>query len=208
MTPQALAQSIAQKAAGHPGRFLVALAGPPASGKTTLAADLARLLGQGARVVPMDGFHFDDAVLEARGHRSRKGAPHTFDVAGFAHCLHRIRTGDEVAIPVFDRALELARAGADVVGPDDRIILVEGNYLLLNRAPWSNLHPLFHFRILITAPEALLTRRLVARWQHYGRQDAEAWIRTNDLPNALTVLQDSAGEDLRLPAFETPDHPS
>lgn len=207
MTPQALARSIAQKAAGHPGRFLVALAGPPACGKTTLAADLAGLLGKGARVVPMDGFHFDDALLEARGHRSRKGAPHTFDVAGLAHCLHRIRAGEEVAIPVFDRSLELARAGADLVGPKDRIILVEGNYLLLNRAPWSELRALFHFRILITASEEVLTRRLLARWRHYGRQDAESWIMTNDLPNARTVLQDSAGEDLRLPAFEDPDHP-
>lgn len=204
MTPQALAQSIAQKAAGHPGRFLVALAGPPASGKTTLAADLAGLLGLGARVVPMDGFHFDDAVLEVRGHRSRKGAPHTFDVAGFAHCLHRIRTGEEVAIPVFDRSLELARAGADVVGPNDRIILVEGNYLLLQRAPWSALHPLFHFRILVTASEALLTQRLIARWQHYGRTDAAAWIEQNDLPNARTVLAESGGEDLRIAAFQDP----
>jgi pantothenate kinase len=200
-----LAQTIAEKAAGHPGRFLVALAGPPASGKTSLAARLAETLGKGARVVPMDGFHFDDAVLNTRGHRSRKGAPHTFDVAGFHHCLQRIRAGDEVAIPVFDRSLELARAGAEVVDAADRIILVEGNYLLLNRPPWSALHPLFDFRVLITASEHLLTRRLVARWQHYGRTDAAEWIKSNDLPNALTVLHDSRGEDLRIEAFDDPE---
>jgi pantothenate kinase len=202
MTPAALAELIQRKAAGHPGRFLVALAGPPASGKTTLAARLAAILGAGARVVPMDGFHFDDAVLQARGHRARKGAPHTFDAAGFLHCLARIRAGEEVAIPVFDRSLELARAAADVVTAADRIILVEGNYLLLDRAPWTALHPLFDFRILITASEALLTQRLVARWQHYGRTDAEEWIRSNDLPNALTVIRESTGQDLLIDAAD------
>jgi pantothenate kinase len=200
MTPAALARLIAEKAAGHDGRFIVAIAGPPASGKTTLASDLALALGLGARVVPMDGFHFDDAVLTARGHRSRKGAPHTFDVAGLAHCLTRIRAGDEVAIPIFDRSLELARAAADVVGPQDRIIVVEGNYLLLDRAPWSDLRALFDFRVLVTASERLLTRRLVARWEHYGRTDAAEWIETNDLPNARTVLAESGGADLVIAA--------
>jgi pantothenate kinase len=200
MTPAALARLIAEKAAGHQGRFLVAIAGPPASGKTTLAADLAHTLGQGARVVPMDGFHFDDAVLMARGHRARKGAPHTFDVAGLAHCLSRIRAGDEVAIPIFDRSLELARAAADVVGPEDRIIVVEGNYLLLNRAPWTDLQALFDFRVLVTASEELLTRRLVARWEHYGRSDAADWITSNDLPNARVVLAESTGADLVVAA--------
>jgi pantothenate kinase len=202
MTPAALADLLRQKAAGHPGRFLVALAGPPASGKTTLAANLAAILGPGARVVPMDGFHFDDAVLEARGHRARKGAPHTFDALGFAHCLRRIRKGEEVAIPVFDRNLELARAGADVVTGDDRIILVEGNYLLLNQTPWTALHPLFDFRIFVSATESLLTRRLTERWQHYGRTDAAEWIASNDLPNALTVLRGSTGWDLLIEASD------
>ena len=200
MTPKALADLLRNKAKGHPGRFMVAIAGPPASGKTTLAADLALALGHGARVVPMDGFHFDDAILTARGHQARKGAPHTFDVAGFAHCLTRIRAGEDVAIPVFDRSLELARAAADVVVPEDKIILVEGNYLLLNRAPWADLRALFDYRVMVTASEALLTRRLVARWQHYGRTDALDWIESNDLPNARTVLTESAGADLVIEA--------
>lgn len=196
MTPEALADLIRARAKGHAGRFMVAIAGPPASGKTTLAADLAAALGPGARVVPMDGFHYDDAVLTARGHRARKGAPHTFDVAGLAHCLSRIRDGQEVTIPVFDRSLELARAGAAVVEVADRILVVEGNYLLLNTAPWSALGPLFDLRILVTASEALLRKRLIARWQHYGRTDAADWIVSNDLPNARTVLDNSTGADL------------
>jgi pantothenate kinase len=200
MTLLALADLVREKASQHEGRFMLAVAGPPASGKTTLAADLARILGKGARVVPMDGFHYDDAVLDARGHRARKGSPHTFDATGFAHCLTRIRHGEEVAIPVFDRSLELARAGADVVGLQDRIIIVEGNYLLLDRAPWANLAPLFDFRVFVRASEALLTERLIARWTHYGRADAASWIETNDLPNARTVLEESRGADLVIEA--------
>ncbi len=196
MTPKELAKLVRGKAAGHKGRFIVAIAGPPACGKSTLAADLAREIGPGARVLAMDGFHFDDAVLTARGHQSRKGAPHTFDVAGFAHCLGRIRAGEVVAIPVFDRSLELSRAGAEVVEAEDRIILVEGNYLLLTTGPWAALRDLFDFTTLVRASEAVLTRRLVDRWTHYGRADAATWIQSNDLPNAQTVLRDSGGADL------------
>lgn len=196
MTPAELAKLILGKAAGHKGRFIVAIAGPPACGKSTLAADLAHEIGPGARVLAMDGFHFDDAVLTARGHRSRKGAPHTFDVAGLAHCLGRIRAGEVVAIPVFDRSLELSRAGAEVVEAEDRIILVEGNYLLLTTGPWAALRDLFDFTILVRASEAVLTQRLVDRWTHYGRADAAAWIQSNDLPNAQTVIRDSGGADL------------
>ena len=198
MTPKDLAKLILGKAAGRPGRFIVAIAGPPACGKSTLAADLAREIGPGARVLAMDGFHFDDAILTARGHQSRKGAPHTFDVAGLAHCLGRIRAGEVVAIPVFDRSLELARAGAEVIETGDRIILVEGNYLLLNAAPWAALRDLFDFRILVRASEEVLTQRLVARWTHYGRTDAAEWIEFNDLPNARTVIRESGGEDLLI----------
>ncbi len=198
MTPAALADLIRDKATGHAGRFIVAIAGPPASGKTTLARDLQRHLGAGARVVAMDGFHYDDAVLTAQGHLARKGAPHTFDVAGLRHCLERIRAGDTVAIPVFDRQLELSRAAADVVLPTDRIILVEGNYLLLDAEPWSGLAAMFDVRILLRASEAVLTARLLARWQHYGRADGPDRVRTNDLPNARTVLTQSTGADLVL----------
>jgi pantothenate kinase len=198
MTPRDLARLVLEKAAGHSGRFMVAIAGPPACGKSTLAADLAREIGPGARVLAMDGFHFDDTVLTARGHQSRKGAPHTFDVAGLAHCLGRIRGGEVVAIPVFDRSLELSRAGAEVVATSDRIILVEGNYLLLTTGPWAELRDLFDFRILVRASKAVLTQRLVDRWTHYGRADAAAWIQSNDLPNAQTVLRESGGEDLAI----------
>jgi len=192
MTPAQLAATIRAKAQAQ-GRFLTALAGPPGAGKSTLAAELVAALGQGAKAVPMDGFHYDDAVLIARGARARKGAPDTFDVAGFRHLLTRLRTEDEVAIPLFDRDLEISRAGADIVGPQDRILIVEGNYLLLNEAPWPDLAPLFDLTIWIDVPEAELDRRLLARWAHYGKTPAEAraWIDGNDMPNIRRVVAGS-----------------
>lgn len=197
MTPAQLAATIRAKAQAQ-GRFLTALAGPPGAGKSTLAAELVVALGQGAKAVPMDGFHYDDAVLIARGARARKGAPDTFDVAGFRHLLTRLRSEDEVAIPLFDRDLEISRAGADIVGPDDRILIVEGNYLLLNEAPWPDLAPLFDLTIWIDVPEAELDRRLMARWAHYGKTPAEAraWIDGNDMPNIRRVVAGSRPADL------------
>ena len=199
MTPAQLAATIRAKAQAQ-GRFLTALAGPPGAGKSTLAAELVAALGQGAKAVPMDGFHYDDAVLIARGARARKGAPDTFDVAGFRHLLTRLRTEDEVAIPLFDRDLEISRAGADIVGPQDRILIVEGNYLLLNEAPWPDLAPLFDLTIWIDVPEAELDRRLLARWAHYGKTpvEARAWIDGNDMPNIRRVVAGSRPADLMI----------
>lgn len=199
MTPEGLANLIRARADG-PGRFIVALAGPPASGKSTLAESIAARLSPGARVVPMDGFHYDDRVLNARGLRARKGSPPTFDAAGFVHLIRRLRVEDEVAIPIFDRSMELARAAADIVGPQDRILIVEGNYLLLDQAPWTDLAPLFDLTVFLSVPEEELVRRLTARWAHHGKtpEEALAWIAGNDLPNALTVLNDSRPADITL----------
>lgn len=175
-------------------RALIAIAGPPASGKSTLAAELADALGAGTLAVPMDGFHLDDRVLEARGLRDRKGSPPSFDAAGFVHAMRRLAQEPEVVLPVFDRAREIAIAGALAVGPDCEIAVVEGNYLLLDAAPWRDLNELWDLSVYHDVPEAELRRRLVARWQLHGKTDAEAWIETNDMPNARTV------RNCRLPA--------
>jgi pantothenate kinase len=197
MTPDGLANLIRARADGG-RRFITALAGAPGSGKSTLAAAVVAALGQGARAVPMDGFHYDDAVLDARGLRARKGAPETFDADGFVHLVQRLRAGGEVAIPVFDRSLELSRAAADVVLADDRFLVVEGNYLLLNAAPWSDLVPYFDLTVYLDVPVAELDRRLVARWAHYGKtpQEARAWIDGNDRPNIDRVMRGSRPADV------------
>lgn len=183
-------------------RFVAAIAGPPASGKSTLAASLAEAIagaGETAAVVSMDGFHYDDAVLAARGHSTRKGAPHTFDFHGFKSLLERLRAGgSEVAAPVFDRSLELARAGAAIIAPETRLVLVEGNYLLLADEPWPELAGLFDFTVFLDVPRSELERRLRQRWEMHGKPDAEGWIAGNDLPNIELVLARSRPADLTV----------
>ena len=183
-------------------RCVVGIAGPPGSGKSTLAENLREVLREhSAIVVPMDGFHFDDAVLESRGLRSRKGAPETFDHAGFAALLARIRSGEpDIAIPVFDRSMELSRAGAAIIGADIRFVLVEGNYLLLDEEPWSGLAGLFDVTIFIEAARAELERRLLQRWREHGRSEQEGrdWVASNDMPNVERVLARRRAADLSM----------
>lgn len=200
MTPVELAAEIRRKADDVQGRFIAALAGPPGAGKSTLAEAVVEALGPDARVVPMDGFHFDDAILNARGQRNRKGAPETFDVAGYRHLLSRLVDEAEVAIPVFDRALELSRGSADLVTKDHRILVTEGNYLLLNEAPWTDLADYFDLTVMIDVPEQELDRRLLERWDFYGKtpEAARAWIDGNDMPNIRRVTQGSRPADVTV----------
>lgn len=196
-----IAASIFRHSAGK-SRFVVAIAGAPGAGKSTLAEKLHDLLPQGAAVVvEMDGFHLDDAVLHQRGLRSRKGAPETFDYAGFETLLRRIHAAEpDIAVPVFDRSMELSRAGARMIPGDIKFVLVEGNYLLLDEAPWTGLSPHFDFSIFLDVPRAELERRLMLRWREHGKADeeAQAWIASNDLPNAERILARLRQADLVL----------
>lgn len=188
------------KRAGKSERFIVAIAGPPGAGKSTLSEKLRELLPEGAvEVVPMDGFHLDDIVLERRGMRARKGSPETFDFAGFEVLLKRIRAGEpDIAIPVFDRSMELSRAAAAILDKEVRFVLVEGNYLLLDEEPWSRLADLFDFSVFLDVPATVLERRLLARWHDHGLVDEEARakVAANDMPNAGRVLARRRAADM------------
>jgi pantothenate kinase len=193
-------------AASGPGRLMVAIAGPPGAGKSSFAQALVEALNadatESAAVIAMDGFHYDDGLLEARGLRSRKGSPATFDVGGFRHLLLRLRARDEaeVAVPVFDRHLEIARAGARIVAARSRILVIEGNYLLLNQEPWRHLAPLFDLTVMLRFSRSILEHRLIQRWLCHGFSEAEARAKVlgNDLPNIDMVLEESRKADFDI----------
>ena len=189
------------KRAADVERLVVAIAGPPAAGKSTLALQLADTLRAASTVsiVAQDGFHFDNAILEARNQKPVKGAPKTFDVDGFAQLLSRLKHQREpIAVPVFDRELDLSRHCASLVSPDDRIVLVEGNYLLSDEAPWNQLGQFFDCSILLQVPIDTLRLRLVQRWLDHKHTKSEALERANDndIPNAEYVIARSTKADM------------
>ncbi|MFW2542269.1 nucleoside triphosphate hydrolase [Primorskyibacter sp. 2E107] len=185
------------------GRLIVAVAGAPGSGKSTLAEAVVQRLkaaGEAAVLMPMDGFHLDNRLLETRGMLSRKGAPETFDFGGLASAISRIRAGEPVFLPVFNRSREESIAGAAEISADTRIIVVEGNYLLLDEAPWTTLAPFWDLTVFLDVDTAELERRLVSRWIGYGYDMtiARAKAESNDLPNAQRVTEGFRGADLIL----------
>lgn len=185
-------------------RRLVAIAGAPGSGKSTLADDLVARLNRrapgSAAVIPMDGFHLDDGLLKARGTLSRKGAPHTFDVGGLAAMLRRLRANeeDEIIVPLFDRKLEISRAGARSIPRAVPLLVVEGNYLLLDEPGWRDLRAIFDLTISLDVPFDVLEHRLLQRWTDMGfaPEAAHAKAYENDLPNTRTVINRSHPADI------------
>ncbi|CAM3089374.1 nucleoside/nucleotide kinase family protein [Paracoccus nototheniae] len=181
-------------------RRMVALAGPPGAGKSHVTDALLDQL-PGAALLPMDGYHLDDGLLAARGELSRKGAPQTFDLDGFAVMLDRLARDDgrDVLVPVFDRDLEISRAAARAIPAQARLILVEGNYLLLDRPGWRDLAGHFALTVMLDVPRAVLEARLTARWRALPADEARARLQGNDLPNLDLVLTESRAADLILP---------
>lgn len=197
-----LAEKILQYAAGRK-RYFVALAGPPASGKTTLSGFLENHLKRETTVsvVAMDGFHFDNEILRKKDLLDRKGSPETFDVTSLYQLLTGLKTQtDTLAVPVFDREKDLARSSAKLVHPQDHIILVEGNYLLCNIEPWNKLHSLFDHTISISTSMNTLENRLIQRWLDHNHTQEQAVKRAkhNDLPNAEYVIKNSISADTTI----------
>ncbi|KUJ81164.1 hypothetical protein [Ruegeria profundi] len=190
------------------GRTIVAIAGPPASGKSTLAKAVVEALNfqqqsatPCATLVPMDGYHLDNTVLEARGLLAKKGAPETFDAFGFCNAVKNLHVArHESFFPKFDRQRDLAIANAIPVHPDTPVVVAEGNYLLMQSDPWSTLADMFAVTVFVNPTLDELKTRLQQRWINHGLDPAAALQRAlgNDLPNAERVLKNSRTADLTL----------
>ena len=184
-------------------RYFIALAGPPASGKSTISEKLhedLNIKGFPSDILQMDGFHLDDAILSSQNLLSRKGSPETFDVMGLKSFLIRLANEPEVIVPIFDRSLELSRSSAVTISENKKIIIVEGNYLLLNSQPWNELNNYFDSRVMIHCEESVLEKRLIDRWKGFNltQDQINQKVYENDLPNGVNVIQNSIEADYYL----------
>ena len=190
LPPAALARVQALLAGG--GRKLLGLVGAPGAGKSTLAAALQQAFPGVSQVVPMDGFHLADVELQRLGRAGRKGAPDTFDAAGYASLLRRLvsQPADEtVYAPDYRREIEEPVAGAIAVLPETQLVITEGNYLLLDDGPWAAVAGLLDEVWYVDVDDDLRTQRLLRRHQQFGRsaQQAADWVAATDEPNARRI---------------------
>ena len=197
------ARALAQAAATSGKRYILGISGPPGAGKSTLSAALEAALDGDAVVIPMDGFHLPNSVLEERGLGNVKGAPNTFDVEGYAALLARLRppvpreqgglgtqhTAEVVLAPKFNRGAEAPEPDAIAVSPGVPLVITEGNYLLHDQDGWEKIRPLLDAVWHLDVPRQEVQRRLVARRISHGHAEdaAEAWVHDVDLPNYDTV---------------------
>lgn len=184
-------------------RCLLGVAAQPGAGKSTLAALLADELGSVAQVVPMDGFHLANAELERLGRAGRKGAPDTFDADGYVALLRRIKqqgAHEIVYAPSFDRHLETAIAASIAVHPHTRLVITEGNYLLLDLPPWSSVKPLLDESWYLAVDSNWRFNQLLQRHMQHGRSEeqARAWIAATDDPNAELIARHQSRADRQV----------
>lgn len=189
-------------------RTIIGIAGPPASGKSTLAEAVVVELNKNSKpsiptaaLLPMDGYHLDNSILSIKGLISRKGAPATFNADDFCNALEILKETDrETYYPRFDRQRDLAIANAIMIHPENSIVIVEGNYLLLKKDPWYRLLNIFSGTVFLSPPIELLEQRLQQRWIDHGLDPEAAIMRaeSNDLVNAELIIQQSHEADLIL----------
>jgi pantothenate kinase len=185
-----------------PGRRILGIAGAPASGKSTLASKLTNRLKNEApgqvELLGMDGFHLAHQILVRRGQVDIKGAPETFDASGFIATLQRIRqTADTVYAPRFERKQEDSIAQAVEIGPEVKLIITEGNYLLLDAEPWSGVRPLLDEAWFVELAEPIRQSRLLQRHLSFGHDQ--------DAARSRTYGSDQRNAELINSAVVTPD---
>ena len=182
------------------GRAVLGLTGAPGAGKSTLALAVLDALGSDAAHLPMDGFHLADVQLDRLGIRDRKGAPDTFDVDGYVAALARLRDEPTSTLyaPGFERELEQPVAAAIAVPPAARLVVTEGNYLLLDSGGWERVRPLLAEVWFVEVDDDVRRARLVARHEQFGKSPGAAreWVERSDEANARLVAATRGSADL------------
>ena len=173
-------------------RIILGLVGPPGAGKSTVGLALRDAFRDISQIVPMDGFHLANVELSRLGRAGRKGAPDTFDSAGYVDLLKRLRaqSPDEVIYaPEFRREIEEPIAGAIPIFPETQLLITEGNYLLLEEGHWKKVPAFLDEVWYVDVDDALRIERLAARHQQFGRSrnEAIAWVNNTDEPNARLI---------------------
>lgn len=191
-------------------RHVIGIVGPPGAGKSTLATWLEQTLNTRndtkaslVAQIPMDGFHLPNRVLAERGLTHRKGAPDTFDVDAYLHLLRRIRAAKDdetLRAPAFSRDLDEPVPDAHIIAPSVRLIISEGNYLLLDQDPWNQARRLFSETWFVTAGQSVCQQRLIRRHMDGGRTPdaARRWALEVDLPNADLINATAVNADIRI----------
>lgn len=200
-TYAALMQIISARIESADPPFLIGIAGPPATGKSTLAERLItdlNAVGTKACFCPMDGFHLTNAQLEAQGLRDAKGRIETFDADAFVAAVQRLKDRTAFWWPVYSRQRHDPIPEGTSISGTEIAYVIEGNYVLSQAEPWRAAGDAFDLRIFVDAPDEVLRQRLLNRHQKSGRSQSEALekIDRTDMPNAQTVRNERQVEDI------------
>ena len=173
-------------------RNLIAIAGPPGAGKSTVAEIVTDLMNENlmkTSLVPMDGFHLDNKTLKRVNLLDRKGAPETFDVKGFTELVKNLGYKKSLKAPLFDRSSDEVVKNARKIPVEQEYIIAEGNYLLLNKDSWRDLYNYWDYKVFLSVESSVLKSRLIERWlsENHTYSEAEARVLKNDLVNADIV---------------------
>lgn len=200
--PECLQRAARWIAAGQ--RKLLGIVAPPGAGKSSFAQALVAAFAHDSQVLPMDGFHLANTELARLGRAERKGAPDTFDAAGYVHLLRRVRAqadGATIYAPDYRREWEESIAGAIAVDPHTTLLITEGNYLLLEEGAWGQVRKVADEIWYLDVDDTVRRERLLARHMRFGRsrEQALAWMAQTDEPNALRIAKSRHLADLWVP---------